>query len=242
MSTLVKELLFPGLSEEIEEIRSELKTYGIHLRASRDFERLAAFVCTTDGRAELHEQFDPSGDMDGAKDAFWIAGFDENGELLHTQAAHLLDLTASNVSRHIAQHLSNYFPKSPPVGRNSIRANPGPKSRKLDGMVAYHGEMWIAPRIRNRTISSLLIRFGLLMIMKEWNPDSVFGLMNWKLATKGFNMRIGYTHAEPMALSWQLLEGQGEHQVWLVYLEREDLNFLRGLPVIEFASMLALNN
>lgn len=225
------------VSEEIENIRKELRRRGIFVRISRNFSELISHIDDAPDRRELHEQFDPSGDMDGAIDAFWICGFNEDGDLVHTQAAHLLDLRGSSVSRHISSRITNYFPKSPPVRRSSIRANPGPRAKNISGMVAYHGEMWLSKPYRDRATATLVIRLGLLLILREWNPDAVFGFMNWALACKGFNMRVGYMHCEPMALAWEKTSG-GEHQVWLVYLEKQDLRFLLDLPAVEFANAI----
>lgn len=222
---------------EIEAIRRALRSRGIFVRIGRNFSELVAHIEQTPERHPLHEQFDPDGDMDGAIDAFWICGFDEDGDLVHTQAAHLLDLRGSSVSKHISSRLGNYCPKTPPVIRSSIRANPGPRTKSMSGMVVYHGEMWLKESLRDRATPSLLIRLGLLLILREWNPDAVFGLMNWALACNGFNMRVGYMHCEPMALVWEKQSG-GAHQVWIVYLEQQDLSFLLELPAEEFASVL----
>lgn len=226
---------------EIETIRRELVTRGMHLRIGQNFNDFVAHIESAPDRNPLHEQFDPTGDMDGAASAFWVCAFDADGDLIHTQAAQILDLTTSTISGHITSHLQNYFPKTPGLLRSSTRAKMGPKASKLNGMVAYHGEMWLAKTYRDKGTAALVNRLGILLVVREWDPDAIFGLMNWSLACSGFNMRIGYMHSEPMTLSWEKQSDGSEHQVWLVYLEREDIAFLRGLPAVEFAATLARN-
>ena len=229
------------LGTSINDLRKEMIGRGLHLRIGRDFNVLLQHIEVTKNRAALHEQFDPNGDMDGAVDAFWLCGFDADGELIHTQAAHLLNLKSRSISDHISSTLPRYAPKSPALRQATIKAHPGPKARKVKGKVAYHGEMWLDPKYRDRATVSLANRLGLMLIMREWNPDGIFGLMNWKLAADGFNMRIGYTHSEPMTLTWDRADLAAEHQLWLVYLEREDAEFLFELPAVEYASALERN-
>jgi len=226
------------IEAELTELRTELATRGMFVRVGKKFDTLARQVSSTSGRAPLHEQFDPSGDMDGAVDAFWVCGFDEDGELVHTQAAHLLDLRGSSISAHIISNLVNYSPASPPVTKSSITATAGPKGSSIGGMVGYHGEMWLRADYRDQGTAAIVIRLGILLIAREWDPDAVFGLMNWALACRGFNMRIGYSHCEPMTLSWRRTDTGAQHQVWLVYLERDDIAFLMNLPVLTFSRAL----
>lgn len=207
----------------------------------RDFQTFLEHIDRCQDRGNVHEQFDPCGDMDGAIDAFWICGFDEDGNLVHTQAAHLLDLRGSSVAEHIQATIQNYRPKSPPLQFDTIRATPGPRSRELKGMTVYHGEMWMQKNFRDRATASLLTNLGLLAVMREWDPDAVFGLMNWALSSEGFNMRIGYTLSERMTLAWNRSDNGEEHQVWMVFLERRDLEFLLNFPSVEFASALERN-
>jgi hypothetical protein len=227
-----------SVDAEVETIRRELVTRGMHIRIGRRFPDFVAHIDSAPNRAPVHEQFDPSGDMDGAIDAFWVCGFDPDGELIHTQAAHLLDLSKSTISGHITSHINNYFPKTADLVRSSTKAKLGPKASRMCGRVAYHGEMWLGKNHRDKGTAALVTRLGILLVVREWDPDAMFGLMNWSLACSGFNMRIGYLHSEPMTLRWEKQTNGSEHQVWLVYLEREDISFLRDLPIVEFAASL----
>mgnify|MGYP001791669917 CR=1 FL=1 len=227
------------LNSEIENLASLLQQRGVFIRLGKDFTTFAARIQQTPERAPLHEQFAPDLDMDGAQSAFWICGYDEDGDLVHTQAAHLLDLTGKSIAAHIDAHQHNYFPKSPPVIRSTVKPKAGPRSSSIDGMVAYHGEMWLRKDLRDQGTAAILIRLGLLVMVREWDPDAVFGLMNWSLACRGFNMRIGYHHSEPMTVTWDRSDSRKQHQVWLVYLEREDIKFLMQMPIVEFSAALA---
>lgn len=238
MLTLSQQTPSTAIEDDIEEIRRHLKPRGVFLRISRDFRQFERHLASAPERSVLHEQFDPNGDMDGAKDAFWVCGFDEDGDLVHTQAAHLLDLSGSSIAEHIVGRIQNFFPQSPPLVRSSVQAKPGPKISRISGKVVYHGEMWLRPDLRDNATATLLNRLGMLIAVREWDPDAIFGLMSWLLAWRGFNMRIGYHHSEPMTLSWKRKDDNFQHQVWAVFMEREDVKFLLGLPVIEHADAL----
>ena len=226
------------LDREIQSIRKALIRKGVYLRMGRDFDVFAERIRTQPARHKMLSQFDPKGDMDGAKDAFWICGFDADGELIHTQALQLHDMQRKNVARHIAETIPNYLPPRPGLEPGSIRATPGPKASKLTGDVVYHGEMWLIPELRDRGTASLVNRLGMYLAMQKWDPDSVFGLMSWGLACYGFGIRIGYLHCEPMALTWDVAGEKSQHQVWTVFMERDDLRFLLELPAVEFDRFL----
>ena len=231
-----------GIDDQIEAIRKEMLSRGIYLKAGRNFRQLAHHVASRDDRSTLHDQFDPESDMDGAVSAFWVCGFDPDGGLLHTQAAHLLDLRHCTVADHIRATIPKYRPKVPDLIHSSAIAHPGPRAKEMSGMIAYHGEMWLAPQLRDRVTASLMNRFGILMCMREWSPDAVFGLMSWSLAVQGFNTRILYTHCEPMTITWDKLGGEDQYQVWLVYLERKDIDFLMTVPPSDIAQVLRVRS
>lgn len=224
--------------ERIDAEKRKLASQGVFLRFGRDFQTFADHIGREPKRANIHEQFDPNGDMDGAADAFWICGFSEDGDLLHTQAAHLLELGERSIADHIYATLPNYYPKKPDVIRSSIEARPGPNLSRLKGRVVYHGEMWVSDDLRDLETPATLIRLGMLTTLHQWDPDAMFGLMAWQLACRGFNMRIGYHHSEPMTLSWQRVDEDSRHQVWAVYMERDDLKFMLELPVLEMVKKM----
>lgn len=232
-------LVASRVDQEIDAIRTALRSKGLHLRIGRDFEFFADAIRETPGRSRLHSQFDPDGDMHGASDAFWIAGFSEDGDLLHSQALQLQELGGRSIADHIAEYLDQQEPAKPPVFQKSIRAKAGPHAKRIRGNVVYHGEMWIAEALRDRATASLVNRLGMYMAVREWNPDCIFGLMSWALACNGFGSRIGYMHTEALALTWDRRDQKSQYQVWSVYMERDDIEFLLDLPAVEFASVLS---
>lgn len=238
---IVKDRAAEAVDLEIEQIKRALAARGMHLKFGRDFDFYCEQVDRQTGRSKVMEQFSPDGDMDGAVDAVWICGFDADGELLHTQAMQLHELGEASVADHIRRALPRYMVHSPSVIPASITALPGPKISRLRGRVVYHGEMWVAPHLRDMAVASLVNRLGMYWSMKSWDPDSVFGLMSWVLAAQGFGSRIGYMHSEAMTLRWKRSDGNNQHQVWAVFMEREDLDFLLNLPAVEFSTAL-LNN
>ncbi len=228
-----------NVKDEIASIRHALRLRGISLKIGRDFHFFADRIAEAPGRKNLHSQFDPSGDMHGASDAFWVAGFSEDGDLLHTQALQLQCLRGRTIADHVSDYLHVHMPTSPPVIQGTVRARAGPKTKRISGDVVYHGEMWLAPHLRDKSTASLLNRLGMYLAVREWDPDCIFGLMSWALACDGFNTRIGYMHTETMTLTWDRSDNKSQYQVWAVYMERDDIDALLELPAVEFSSVLS---
>mmetsp|Transcript_22284 Transcript_22284/g.35493 ORF Transcript_22284/g.35493 Transcript_22284/m.35493 type:complete len:226 (+) Transcript_22284:566-1243(+) len=219
-------------------IRQHLLSQGVFLRLGKNLDHFAEHIERAPERYDLHDQFDPRGDLDGATSAFWVCGFDGDGNLVHTQAAKLLELGKRSIADHVAAHLWNYNPKAQPLIKSSIKTMAGPKISNIRGRVVYHGEMWLQKRLRDRGTPAIVNRLGMLLAVREWDPDAIFGPMSWTLACEGFNMRIGYHHSEPMTVTWQKKTGNAQHQLWAVFMERDDIEFLLNLPAVEFSSAL----
>lgn len=236
---MVVSLSTNSIQQEIDSINAALRARGVFTHSGYDFRELQNHIRERSTRHNLLRQFDPDGDLPKAEKAFWLCGYDADGDLLYTQAVQLLDLRNSSVSEFIAANQHYYLPASPSVDKSSVRTVPGPKASRLTGWIVYHGEMWLHASLRDRGVANLVVRLGVLRATTEWDPDAIFGLMNWSLACSGFNNRIGYTHCEPMAVVWDRRAKKKEHQVWTVYVEREDVQFMLEMPTVAFSGYLS---
>lgn len=222
---------------EIVRIRRALAKKGLKTKVGRDFRRFKDIVRAYD-RHDLLSQFDPDGVLDKSTASFWMCGFDVFGELMYTQAAELLDLRDTDVASYLAKNRFDYAPASPPVIPRTVKSAAGPKVSRLKGWVVYHGEMWLHPNLRDKATAFQVVRLGTFCSMVAWNPDCIFGLMNWALACGGFNNRIGYTQCEPMTMTWTRSDENIDHQVWAVFADRDDIEFSTGLDSDAFEQKL----
>lgn len=221
---------------EISSIVSAFADQGVRLEVGHDFRQLSELVSNAE-RLPLLRQFDPDGDLNESVQSFWICGYDAAG-LVFTSALQLLDLRDSSVAEYIASHRLKLIPSRPSVDPETALTFRGPKAGKLSGWVVYHGEVWLREDFRGEGNAHLVVRIGALSATLIWDPDAIFGLMNWALACDGFNNRIGYTYTEMMASVFKKVADGSPHQIWTVFADRDDLKFMLNLPAVGFARSL----
>lgn len=238
-NALLKTAETSALNDEMESIRSEMLRRGVALKIGRNFEWFIEEIEAQPRRHKVAPQFDPDRDLKLSRDAVWVCGHDADGFLVHTQAVQLIKMNGGSLGDFIAKNRFRYKPALPPVKPATVRSHPGPRANALTGKGVYHGEMWLERSLRGGDFASQLNRFGMYLAYKEWEFDFVFGLMSWALACDGFRDRIGYMHGEPLAVVWDTLTSKKQHQVWTVYMERDDIQHLLRLPAVEFSEYIA---
>lgn len=219
-----------------------LHRFGIHLTTGTDFTLYRELLAI--GRPDhiLGAPFDPDLHDLNERNAVWIVGQDDNGNVMHTQALRVLDLQGQT----LATYLRKNFRDFPPSGldldmrRSRFKAGPGPK--RIAGTVVYHGEVWMGGeqgQFRGSGLSSILGRYAFLTAIRQFAPDYVFGFMPKPVAFKGFVERQGYMHAEPLALRWYLKGKDKPLEGFLAYMSLEDLRFVLDMPEAELEWLAA---
>ena len=102
-------------------------------------------------------------------------------------------------------------------------------------MVCYHGDFWLREDYRSSGMSNILARFALASALLRWSPDYVIGFMPRPIAFKGLAEREGYMHCEPGTLYWRRAGTEKDFEAFMVWMGREDLNFLLTIPVAGMA-------
>ena len=216
--------------------RDILVAQGITLTIGSDFDEYKELVAEERPMQKLGAPFDPSIHGLGKANAFWLIGRNEDGELIHTQAAKRVRLGRRPLSSYLMRQFRAFPPplKGVDLIQSRFRATPG--TRRIEGSVAYHGEFWVAPergKYRGVGLAPVLGRTGMLEMMQRWDPDWIYGFILNVVAFKGFGARIGYLHLEPSALKW-VVEGRDTPlDTFLAYNSREDLEYLLDIPLSE---------
>ena len=188
----------------------------------------------------LGAPFDP--DLQNLKEgnAFWLTGRDLDGDLMHAQAARLLDLKHEDLGGYMFNRFREFPPAIPDIDRSRFRASPG--ACNITGRVIYHGEVWMSDKpglFRGNGLSTVLARYGLLTAMQRWNPDYIFGFMARTVAFKGFAERMGYMRNEPGALRWFRKGSDMPMEEFLSYLSNEEARYLLEMPVSDLVTLPA---
>lgn len=219
-----------------------LDRYGIRLSVGTDFDEYAAYVAQARPDHQVGEPFDHKIHDMSYGNASWIVGRDSQNEIIHLQALRLLPTGTQPVSEYFRQKFHEFSPSELDIDFERSRYRPGPGAKRINGRIVYSGETWIggaAGQFRGTGISSVLGRFALLSALNEFNADYVVGFMARPVAYKGFCLRMGFMHAEPMALRWYIKNQPEMLEGVMVYMSDEDIRFMLDLPASEIEALAA---
>ncbi len=211
----------------VSRLVKDLENEGIFVEIGSDFAAFRRLRNKQSERSKLYPMFDVSNSFVDGSNAFWVCGFDADGELIHTQAIRLLELNDQSLTDHLRIHRHKYItPGSTPDPDRTFFSHL-PSLDKMSGRVGYHGEFWIKGGTvgrRSQGLTSVLSRLAFEFSMKLWSPDFMFGLVPTQLATRGVAVRYGYVHAEFGA--WLGPEQEVTSEEMLVWMSNEDLQTL----------------
>lgn len=189
------------LTKNLSNSLNELDHAGIHVEIGDDFAKYRSYRSQQSDRGPIYPMFDVASSYIDHTNGFWICGFNTNGELVHTQAVRLLDLTETSLATHLNIHRHKYItPDTTPDPDLTFYS--GPEALKtITGKVCYQGDFWLrasglgGPRSQGAT--ALLSGILLQIMISSWNPSFVFAFVSQRLAAKGAHLRYGYSHCEP---------------------------------------------
>ncbi len=216
----------------ISNIVKELELAGMRLEIGDDFPAYRRLRSTQSERTPVFPMFDAASSFVDSSNGFWVCGFGEDGELLHTQAVRMLDLGDATLGQHLRDHRHKYItPNSTPDVDRTFFSDL-PVLNRISGRVCYHGEFWLRGGkggLRSQGFTALLSRIVFELTLKLWSPDYVFGLVPMPLAAKGIPVRYGYSHCEIGA--WHGPDREVTSEETLVWMSREDIQqFLESVP------------
>lgn len=217
----------------VSDLVTELEGAGMRIEIGDDFAEYRAYRNTQTDRSPPYPMFDVSQSYIDDTNGFWICGFNENDELIHTQAARLLDLSDIKLGHHLNVHRHKYItPDTTPDPDLTYYTGPDALT-SITGKVCYHGEFWLpalglgGPRSQGAT--SLLSRILFEIMQKTWEPDYVFALVPKQLAARGAHLRYGYIHCEPGR--WLGPDQQVTEEDYLIWMSAKDIeNVLASAP------------
>lgn len=197
----------------------------MRIEVGDDFKKYRAYRSSQSGRADIYPSFDIAQSYVDSSNGYWICGFDQSDNLIHTQAARLLDLGTGALSNHLNDHSQKYITPNTTPDPDQTHYD-GPEALKtMGGKVAYQGDFWLqsmglgGPRSQGAT--SLLTRLNLELLHLNWNPDHVFAFVPKRLAEKGVHLRYGFSHCE--IGKWIGPDQQVTEEDYFIWMNREEL-------------------
>jgi hypothetical protein len=216
--------------------------FGIRLTTGYDFEEYNQHLAEARPDHKIGDPFNPEMHDLNKTNAAWVIGRDETGRIMHTQALRMLPTGHEALSDYFRLNFRGFAPSMPNLDHERSRYKPGPGARRIKGRVVYSGETWVGGepgQYRGSGLSSILGRYALLTALKEFSADYVVGFMIRPVAYKGFCLRMGFMHAEPLALRWFFKSQPDPIEAVMVYMSDEDIRFLLDLPSAEFDALAA---
>jgi hypothetical protein len=231
-----------ALTAHLSGILRELEKAGIHIEIGDDFAKYRAYRSKLPDRGPIYPMFDVASSYIDHTNGFWISGFNDNCDLIHTQAVRLLDLSGISLATHLNNHRHKYItPDSTPDPDQTFYSGPD-ALQSITGRVCYQGEFWLRAQglggPRSQGATALLSRILLEVAVAAWNPSYVFALVPQRLAAKGAHLRYCYNHCEPGR--WIGPDQQVTEEDYLIWMEAKEL--VRSLESTRQSAQYALGN
>lgn len=216
------------MTTRLSGVLSALEAAGIQIEVGDDFSKYQTYRSRQLDRGPVYPMFDVASSYIDHTNGFWICGFNQNGDLIHTQAVRVLDLPGVSLGSHLNTHRHKYItPNSTPDPDLTFYS--GPEAlQTITGKICYHGDFWLrahglgGPRSQGAT--ALLSRVLLELMVGTWNPSFVFALVPKQLGAKGAHLRYGYSHCEPG--QWLGPDGQVTEEDYLIWMGSNDMHNL----------------
>lgn len=216
----------------VANIINELEAAGMRIELGGDFTVYRRLRLAQKDRSGPFPMFDVTNSYVDASNAFWVVGFNEHDEVVHTQAIRRLDLRGTTLASHLDTHRHKYITPGTTPDPDRTFFTPLSSLSRISGDVCYHGEFWLKGGDgghRNQGFTALLSRIVFEVALRSWSPDFLFGFVPMPLAMKGIPVRYGYSRCEPGA--WIGPNQEITSEETLVWMSRTEIEqFLETSP------------
>ena len=213
---------------------NELHNMGVTIKAGSDFEEYRELLAIARPDHALGEPFEPTKYALTEQNAMWMVGYNEDGDIIHTQAMKTVPTLHMSLGDYLSRNLREFEPSGMDIDYNKTVYRAGPGAARMKGTIVYHGEFWVggSPR-RGALLSPVLGKHAFLPALDHWRPDYTFGFIAKSLAFKGFSARFGFMHNEPNAVKYAIHGSTDTFEGTMGYMSSEDLHYVLDLPYAE---------
>ncbi len=211
-----------GVCKMVAQLEQELCALGLVTTISSDMVEFANAkrVARNLQPAPMHDPTvcDFSGDR-----AFWMGLTDAEGKIVGMQA-YRCDRMDISLSEWCTNYMIGvYMRRNELMVPSHARPPQGSIADRLSGILVYHGELWVDREVKNRRVIELFSRLGSLLVLCKWNPNAIWALTGFHMATRGYASRMGYPYIERGFLRWLWHSDNVEEAEYLAVAERSFL-------------------
>lgn len=166
------------------------RAVGIRLYHRHDFDELVRLNERETARRNwrpIMGTFDPARTDLSPENAFWIAGENDDGEIVTTSAGRLYVWPDSSLADHAVEV---FFGRD--EGQKCVLT--APEAKLITGVVFTAGTTWVRPDYRGRQLSQLMSRLARAFAMARWPLDWTMSFIQRPMADNGVAVGYGSKH------------------------------------------------
>ena len=215
-----------GAVRAIAALDRELAGHGFTVSISTDFAAFAATRSKMRGGAPVCPLFDPAANALPSDKGFWMKLAGPEGSTCGLQAFRADFVEPSLADWALGWMIGIYLKRSELIIPAAVAQVDSSIAQRISGVVVYHGELWIEPSCRRRSLMEPFSRMGVLLSYLRWRPAAVWALSSEQMALKGQMTRMGYGYMERGFMRWRFLPENADASEWLSIADRKSLEQL----------------
>lgn len=229
-----------GVVKLCAELQGQLKAAGFLVRTNSNLKAFSEVRLALRG-TPVGPMHDPSVCDFSNERAFWMELIDDAGKTVGMQAYRCDDVSTSLADWLPSYMIGVYMRRQELMVPSTANPPQGSISEQLCGRLVYHGELWLSKSIKARQTIDVFSKLGSLLALLKWNPDAIWALTSYHMATRGYASRMGYPYLERGFLRWQWFSDGVDAVEYLAvaskpYLEQlveEELTTVKSCPQSE---------
>jgi len=165
------------------------RAVGIHLKLRTDMDGLLEFNRRAIAEGvwyPLLGTFNPEGTDINETNGFWIAGENDDGEIISTSAGRIYSF-ADTLQPHVAEVFFGSDTGQP-------REVTAPAAKLINGVTLKAGATWVHPSYRKRELPQILSRMARAYALSRWPLDWTFAYIPRVVIEKGVAAAYGAKH------------------------------------------------
>lgn len=208
------------VSRVIDRLYGQLQCLGVRLELSRDFERLERELDSVPEK-KLTEHFRRNLNTFTPPKAFWLGGYNDQGQLVALAAARLDELGSWTLEKYWSEYWTRCYPHD-----DTQQVEPAEHqyryAKRISGNVAYLGDMWVSGKHPEAGVSGPFSKALQLIALLEWEFNWCYAWVRPSFLERGFAFKCGF-NSTPMGMRWRKSPATIDADLRVMANSREDL-------------------